>query len=213
MEDSLTDIPNLNFSSFGDEEVEEQIQENVGEISEESKDIKGKEEGGVIHNFISNIMSPRSGDEEVEEQIQENVGEISEERKDSTEGGVINNFISNLMSPRAGDASNNGKNNFLDEDNNKEDIASEQSGNSVSGSGGIINNFISNIFHPTENINAVEINEENSSGEGQKGGVVQENETASVLDNIVSHLPTPLADDAVPATDEASMLIHSIVHD
>ncbi|XP_009804824.1 uncharacterized protein LOC107824352 [Nicotiana tabacum] len=169
MEDSLTDIPNLNFSS--------------------------------------------SGDEEVEEQIQENVGEISEERKESKEGGVINNFISNLMSPRAGDASNKGKNNFLDEDNKKEDIISEQSDNNGSGSGGIINNFISNIFHPTENINAVEINQENSSGEGQKGGVVQENETASVLDNIVSHLPTPLADDAVPATDEASILIHSIVHD
>ncbi|XP_016509500.1 uncharacterized protein LOC107826969 isoform X2 [Nicotiana tabacum] len=195
MEDSLTDIPNLNVSSSGDQEVEEQIQENVGEVSEENKDSKGKEEGGLINHLISNIMSPRAGDEEVEEQIQENVGEISEERKDSKEGGIINNFISNLMSPRAGDASNKGKNNFFDvkdEDNNKEDRASEQSGNNYgSGSGGIINNFISNIFHPTEN--AVEINQENSSREGQKGGVVQENETASVLDNIVSHLPTPLA--------------------
>ncbi|KAK4359234.1 hypothetical protein RND71_021463 [Anisodus tanguticus] len=172
MEDGISDIANFGFSNSEDQEVEKTNQENVGEISEESKgDHKGKEEGG----------------------------------------GLINHLISNLMSPRAGEPRNKESNDLFDvkDEHKKEDIASkveEKSGNE-SGGGGIINNLISNIFHPTEN-------QENNSGEEQKGEVKKkEEESGSVLDNIVSHLPTPLADDAVPATDEASILIHSIVHD
>ncbi|XP_059306912.1 uncharacterized protein LOC132058427 [Lycium ferocissimum] len=176
MEDGISDIANFGFSNSRGQEVEEENQENVGEISEESKGEKGKEEGG----------------------------------------GIINHIISNLMSPRAGEARNKERNDLFDvkDENKKEDTASkveEKSGNE-SGGGGIINNLISNIFHPTES--SVENQENNSTGQGQKDEMKKtEEESGSVLDNIVSHLPTPLPDDAVPATDEASILIHSIVHD
>ncbi|KAK4342688.1 hypothetical protein RND71_038504 [Anisodus tanguticus] len=150
MEDGINDIANFGFSNSRDQEVEEKSQENVGEISEDSKGgDKGKEEGG----------------------------------------GLINHIISNLMSPRVGEANNKEKNNIFDvkDEDEKEDIAckvEEKSGNE-SGGGGLINNLISIFFQPTENAVG---NQENNSGEEQKN-------------------------DAVPATDEASILIHSIVHD
>ncbi|CAN4080690.1 unnamed protein product [Withania somnifera] len=166
MEDGICDIADFGFTNSGDQKVEELNKENVGDISEASKGEKGKEEGGLI-----------------------------------------NNLISNLLSPRAGEAGNKERNDLFDvkDEDNTEDIEGKSCDDS--GGGGIINNLISNIFHPTEN--SVE-----SSREGQKGEIKKnEEESASVLDNIVSHLPIPLADDAVPATDEASILIHSIVHD
>ncbi|KAH0638925.1 hypothetical protein KY285_035511 [Solanum tuberosum] len=134
---------------------------------------------------------------ELKEESQENVGEMS---KGDKEGGVINNLISNLMSPRAGEPKNKERNDLF------EAYDKEKSSDESNGGGGIINNLISNIFHPTEN--SVE-NQEVQKGEMKK----TQEESGSVLDNIMSHLPTPLADDAVPATDEASILIHSIVHD
>ncbi|KAK6779787.1 hypothetical protein RDI58_021971 [Solanum bulbocastanum] len=143
-------------------------------------------------------FSNSEGDQELKEESQENVGEMS---KGDKEGGVINHLISNLMSPRAGEPKNKERNDLF-EANDK-----EKSGDESNGGGGIINNLISNIFHPT-NENSVE-NQEVQKGEMKK----TEEESGSVLDNIMSHLPTPLADDAVPATDEASILIHSIVHD
>ncbi|KAH0635845.1 hypothetical protein AABB24_015620 [Solanum stoloniferum] len=142
-------------------------------------------------------FSNSGGDQELKEESQENVGEMS---KGDKEGGVINNLISNLMSPRAGEPKNKERNDLF------EAYDKEKSSDESNGGGGIINNLISNIFHPTEN--SVE-NQEVQKGEMKK----TEEESGSVLDNIMSHLPTPLADDAVPATDEASILIHSIVHD
>ncbi|KAH0737527.1 hypothetical protein KY290_036232 [Solanum tuberosum] len=142
-------------------------------------------------------FSNSGGDQELKEEGQENVGEMS---KGDKEGGVINNLISNLMSPRAGEPKNKERNDLF------EAYDKEKSSGESNGGGGIINNLISNIFHPTEN--SVE-NQEVQIGEMKK----TEEESGSVLDNIMSHLPTPLADDAVPATDEASILIHSIVHD
>lgn len=149
--------------------------------------LKKKMEDGMsdIANF--------GGDEEVEE----NVGE---ERKGNEEGGVINNLISNLMSPIGAGVQAKVK----ERDDLFEVKDEEKNGGDNTESGGIINNLISNIFHPVEN-------QENNKIEVQ--GQLTEEESGSVLDNIISHLPTPLADDAVPATDEASILIHSIVHD
>nr|GEX97044.1 hypothetical protein [Tanacetum cinerariifolium] len=49
------------------------------------------------------------------------------------------------------------------------------------------------------------------------GGEVVEDGGAEVVDNIVAKLPTTLSEDKVPASappaDEASILIHSIIHD
>ncbi|KAM3381191.1 hypothetical protein P3S68_006764 [Capsicum galapagoense] len=173
MEDGMSDIANFGFSnSSRDQNVEEQIQENVGEISEESKGDKGKDEGGLINRLISNLMSPRAGEARNKER----------------------NYLFEVT----------------DEDR-KKDIASkveEKSGNDDSGGGRIINNLISNIESSKEK------QEDRSSGEKQKDVMKKtEEDTASVLGNILSHLPIPLADDAVPATDEASILIHSVVHD
>uniref|UniRef100_A0A7N0TXR8 Uncharacterized protein n=1 Tax=Kalanchoe fedtschenkoi TaxID=63787 RepID=A0A7N0TXR8_KALFE len=56
-----------------------------------------------------------------------------------------------------------------------------------------------------ENGEAMNFVDEEDAGGGSGGG--------SIVDNIVSHLPLTLSDDALPATDEASILIHSIVHE
>lgn len=52
----------------------------------------------------------------------------------------------------------------------------------------------------------IEENEQSEAERAEDGG-------GSIIDNIVSHLPASLQENAVPATDEASILIHSIVHD
>ncbi|XP_047937954.1 uncharacterized protein LOC125185468 [Salvia hispanica] len=58
--------------------------------------------------------------------------------------------------------------------------------------GGVLSGLIAGILHPTQESDETE---------------------TSLMDNIVSHLPAPLSDDAAPATEEASILIHAIVHD
>ncbi|KAF5196807.1 hypothetical protein FRX31_013606 [Thalictrum thalictroides] len=84
------------------------------------------------------------------------------------------------------------------------------------GGGGVFNNLISNIFH------------QNGSGGDQDkkedgNGVVEENKKVKVdkveesgggiINNIVSNLPISLPEEAAPPPDEASILIHSIIHD
>ncbi|XP_042066896.1 uncharacterized protein LOC121810063 [Salvia splendens] len=62
--------------------------------------------------------------------------------------------------------------------------------------GGVLSGLIAGIFHPS-----------------QESDEAEAESSASLMDNIVSHLPAPLSDDAAPATEEASILIHAIVHD
>ncbi|KAK6152540.1 hypothetical protein DH2020_015175 [Rehmannia glutinosa] len=153
--------------------------------------------------------------EEEEEKQRVDAKEIEEEDQNPS-GGVISNFISALVT----------KDN--DEEENKQEEEKE---------GGIISHLISNLVSP---LSLKVMKEDNVStlGEEKKGGGVfdnlisgilhqsggekdegnekvetEANESKGLIDNIVSHLPTPLADDAVPATEEASILIHSIVHD
>ncbi|GAV73600.1 hypothetical protein CFOL_v3_17084, partial [Cephalotus follicularis] len=62
-----------------------------------------------------------------------------------------------------------------------------------------------------EIVNVAEKNEQEKSkneecGGGRGGG-------GGIIDNIVSHFPISLPGDAAPLPDEASILIHSIVHD
>ena len=127
---------------------------------------------------IANFGFSNSGeDQELEEKNQENVGEM----RNGKEGGVINNLISNLMSPRAGEPKNKERNDLFEASDTEKSVYESN------GSGGIINNLISNIFHPT-NENSAE-NQEIEKVEMKK----TEDESGSVLDNIMSHLPTPLA--------------------
>ncbi|XP_057801139.1 uncharacterized protein LOC131016461 [Salvia miltiorrhiza] len=75
--------------------------------------------------------------------------------------------------------------------------------------GGVFGNFISGILHPSgggdEREGSAAVDEREGSAASDGGG--------GLIDNIASHLPAPLSDDAAPATEEASILIHSIIHD
>ncbi|CAI9758876.1 unnamed protein product [Fraxinus pennsylvanica] len=154
MDEAVTEIKDLVFS------------ENEEKESVEST-------GGVLKNLVSN---PNEEEEE--------------------ERGVVSNFISNLISPKSsprlrGDMDSKEKCGDLGfKDESGEDLGG--------GGGGFVKNLVSSIFHQSE-------------GEGEEKEKVEEKR--GVIDSLVSHLPTSLADVAAPATDEASILIHSIVHD
>ncbi|KAF8081107.1 hypothetical protein N665_0907s0029 [Sinapis alba] len=75
--------------------------------------------------------------------------------------------------------------------------------------GGVLNNLISNLIGTTTTT------VDNKSGENiQKSEVEDEDEKkkessgAGILENIISHLPDDIE---VPTTEEASMLIHSVI--
>ncbi|OMO84954.1 hypothetical protein CCACVL1_10510 [Corchorus capsularis] len=94
--------------------------------------------------------------------------------------GFINHFISNLVTGGGGDA---------DEENEPDGGKKEEQG------GGILDHIISNLVGEETKT------EKTEEGEGGGGGFI---------DNIVSHLPTSLPDDAAPTTDEATILIHIV---
>ncbi|CAM8971511.1 unnamed protein product [Rhodiola kirilowii] len=58
-----------------------------------------------------------------------------------------------------------------------------------------------------ENGEAIDFDKEENNNSGSN--------TDSIVDNIVSHLPPVvlISDDAAPTTDEASILIHAVVHE
>ncbi|CAA3025273.1 Hypothetical predicted protein [Olea europaea subsp. europaea] len=118
--------------------------------------------------------------------------------EEEEEGGVVNNFISKLISP----GSSPRLRGHMDSKEKGDDLGfKDESGEDLGGGAGgrgFVKNVVSSIFHQ-------------SKGGGEEKERVEEK--LGVIDSLVSHSPTPLADDAVPATDEASILIHSIVHD
>ncbi|KAF8095866.1 hypothetical protein N665_0321s0040 [Sinapis alba] len=80
------------------------------------------------------------------------------------------------------------------------------------GNGGILNNLISNLMGATTTTTTTTVDEK--SGENiQKSECEDEDEKkkessgAGILGKIISHLP----EDAVPTTEEASILIHSVI--
>ncbi|XP_059461490.1 uncharacterized protein LOC132190497 isoform X2 [Corylus avellana] len=82
------------------------------------------------------------------------------------------------------------------------------------GGGGLISHLISNLVSPiSPKVGKVEAFDGN-------GGLLKQGKTedeggggGGVIENLVSRLPSPLQDDVAPTTDEASILIHSIIHD
>ncbi|OUZ99160.1 hypothetical protein BVC80_9077g102 [Macleaya cordata] len=146
-------------------------------------------------------------------------------------GGIINNLISNLFHQNEGEGEGGGEEKEKSTvegkgvvDDGKEQVQEEcVNGEMELGGGGIINNLISNFFYQNE-------------GEGEGGGEEKEKSTVEgkgviddgkeqvkkveepgggggIINNIVSHLPVSLQDSSVPVNDEASILIHSIIHD
>ncbi|KAK9196178.1 hypothetical protein WN943_004306 [Citrus x changshan-huyou] len=141
-------------------------------------------------------------------------GKDDEERK----GGLLDHIIHNLvspLSPRAGDVNQKKDEVFGSKDigarsENEGSGSEEEVGNVNSGGGGLIKNVIPNFFRPSEQAQVTENEKKNEEvkkdDEGGGGG-------GSIIGNIVSHLPTSLPGDVAPTTDEASILIHSIIHD
>lgn len=175
------------------------------------------------------IHSEQGEDKEVDAEKKSMIGG-TEEEEEKGGGGIITHLIS-IVSPRSapkgGDAGKR-KGEFKVDDvgNGEFSNKSEKEGGGENGNGGVFSNLISNFF-----------NQSNGSGEGGGGGgevdeVNKEDEKdignkrmktaeeaeeggggGGIIDNIVSHLPTSLPDDAAPTTDEASILITSIVKD
>ncbi|KAK1563331.1 hypothetical protein Q3G72_026160 [Acer saccharum] len=187
MEDGLQDI---NLSLRGDEDVEEKRE--TAEVEDGGGGGGGGEErrsGGLLDNLIHNLVSPLSPKtvhkrvDEVEKVFERSENESSKRTK--TE---------------------------------KDHVGGD-------GTGGVIKNVISNLFHSNEDQNEKKNNNEE---EEEVVKVVEENGKVKTeeeegggggggggfIDNIVSHLPASLLDDrAAPTTDEALILIHSIIHD
>ncbi|KAM0994433.1 hypothetical protein ACFX2A_010094 [Malus domestica] len=178
------------------------------------------------------IHSEQGEDKEVDAEKKIMI-EGTEEEEEKGGGGIITHLIS-LVSPRSvpkGGDDGKRKGEFEVDDvgnggfSNK--LEREGGGGGENGNGGVFSNLISNFF-----------NQSNGGGGGGGGEVDEVNKEAEkvtkdignkrmktaeeaeeggggggIIDNIVSHLPTSLPDDAAPTTDEASILITSIVKD
>ncbi|PON42498.1 hypothetical protein PanWU01x14_281400 [Parasponia andersonii] len=179
------------------------------------KDQEAKVEGdhgnssGLIEHFLPELVSGK----EDEKQEQES------DKDDEKRGGLITHFIANLVSPKSPETGEFKAQSG--ETRNGDDSKSEEEDVGIS-RGGLVNNLISNLFHRNgggkrgveESEEKKEVDDdgrrdkkpkgEEESGGGGGGGIIEA---------IVSHFPTSLPDDAVPSSDEASILIHSIVRD
>ncbi|KAJ7961179.1 Mitogen-activated protein kinase kinase kinase [Quillaja saponaria] len=204
MEDSVTESESLILPL----NLSPKVGLQEGDDHEEQQGDRGGERPtGFFNKILSNIVSKGEGEGDGKEEASEGVKD-----EGKVGGGLINNLISNEvhhpLSPKAGEVTENGV-------SKSEEVV----GSGVNG-GGIINNLICNLFHQSEYegeenqkrnegkevTNGVVENEQGKKEEGESGG-------GGIIDHIVSHLPTSFPDDAVPTTDEATILIHSIIHD
>ncbi|GAA0172999.1 hypothetical protein LIER_41439 [Lithospermum erythrorhizon] len=213
MEGGGPEIENMVFSNNlnesvngeGEKKQEDKKESEVAEVNGESE--KGS---GVISNFISAFVSTRGKDEQ-EENVQVNKSDaINEVDKEEKEGGLLNHLISIVTPNQHGNytGSDDGENALNSEvgsgkNENQEKIVEDEDG----GGGGVIRNFISNIMHHNNG-------ENNKSGED--GQLIEDGGGGGKVESGDSHLPTKNdAGDRLtePGIEEASILIHSIVHD
>lgn len=182
---------------------------NHGPNGGEAKGGEGRASNGIINNLKIPVFS--SG---AEERCEDKEADKGEEKS----GGLITNFI-NLVSPRSTKAGEFTKRKVEDEveveveageivngKTDQEDVGCGENG------GGVISNLISNFFNPSEEDKEAEKvkdvgNKRLKMDEEEGGG------GGGLIDNIVSHLPRSIPDDAAPTTDEASILLHSLVKD
>ncbi|GMN40405.1 hypothetical protein TIFTF001_009628 [Ficus carica] len=125
--------------------------------------------------------------------------EEEEEEEEKRSGGIIANLISNLVSPLSPKAGQ---------------VSSAQNGEEAGQNGQVssVSNLISNLFHHSaDGKQGDDLKKKKVDNEGKEKD--EETGLVGIIDNIVSHFPTSIPDDAVPTTDEASLLIHSIVKD
>ncbi|KAI4356046.1 hypothetical protein L6164_000099 [Bauhinia variegata] len=131
--------------------------------------------------------------------------EENKEGEECSENGVVNNLISSLMAPMS----------FITEqvtehENGDEASSSERGAETENGGNeGLISNIISNIFHQTDEENRVVEKNEKMETEQESSG----NGGGGIIRNLVSHLPPSDQDGAVLTSDEATILINSLVCD
>lgn len=205
-------------------------EQRVEQVRDEAEEIEGEKDRpiGLINNLISTMGFVTGGDDgEINEEKNRSGGLSGEERnieEEKESGGpknhLISNLVSPLLSPRVREVSNKRKADEFETESKQENKrgdglsskAVEEFGGSSSGGGGIFKGLISNIFHQ----------DQDQGGGGGERKVKDVNQGAEqgkserrsgFVESLVSSLPTPLAEDAAPATDEASILIHSIVHE
>ncbi|XP_024019185.1 uncharacterized protein LOC21391308 [Morus notabilis] len=155
----------------------------------EAKDHEDHQEGSSNHFLPKVICGMGSGEEREDEKKR---------------GGVMSHLISNFVSPPSPKAAQNGEvQNGVFVSKSEEDVGNH---------GGIMNNLISKLFNHSEDVKQGDDEGSSEKKKVDKGRKKEENEEESG-DNIVSHFPTSIPDDAVPTTDEAFILIHSIVKD
>ncbi|XP_059461489.1 uncharacterized protein LOC132190497 isoform X1 [Corylus avellana] len=145
-----------------------------------------------------------------------NLSPRGDDDQDRPSTGFINHLLCNLVS-------GGGRGGGREEEEEKEDDEKKRSINvsevededkAKGGGGGLISHLISNLVSPiSPKVGKVEAFDGN-------GGLLKQGKTedeggggGGVIENLVSRLPSPLQDDVAPTTDEASILIHSIIHD
>ncbi|GMN20942.1 hypothetical protein TIFTF001_045408 [Ficus carica] len=139
----------------------------------------------------------RRDHEDQEDAKKKDLEDTEEEEKRS--GGIIANLISNLVSPLSPKAGQ---------------VSSAQNGEEAGQNGQVssVSNLISNLFHHSaDGKQGDDLKKKKVDNEGKEKD--EETGLVGIIDTIVSHFPTSIPDNAVPTTDEASLLIHSIVKD
>ncbi|VFQ90994.1 unnamed protein product [Cuscuta campestris] len=164
-----------------------------------------------VENRVDDLMKSR--DEE------ESSGGVAGEESNNT--GVIKTFISALISTVKDDEDEEEEKGQGDWENDAEGtgggaLGEETGGSGGGGGGGIVdNNLISNFSNQSEASSGDkgEDAKQSISGENEQTNADHGGSGSSVLATIVSHLPKPMSDGVTPTTEEASILIHSVVHD
>ncbi|XP_027067140.1 uncharacterized protein [Coffea arabica] len=202
-------------------------EQRVEQVRDEAEEIQGEKERpmGLINNSISTIGSVTGGDDEEKNGSGGLSGEERNIEEEKESGGPINHLISNLvspiLSPRVREFSNKRKADEFESESKQEDKRGdglpsksvEEFGGSSGGDGGILKGLISNIFHQDQDPGVIGGEERKVKDVNQGAEQVKSERGGGLVESLVSSLPTPLAEDAAPATDEASILIHSIVHE
>ncbi|KAL8120350.1 uncharacterized protein LOC141661552 [Apium graveolens] len=165
-------------------------------------------EDSITENEKQQVLSSREHEDEKEGAAKEVNIKVVEDNK-SGAVGFINQFISNFTQ---GEEEKQGKEEINDDvedktigpgdkeqEENKARVESEEDNKQM------ISNMVSSPHEKQAGKAGDEFLED--------GKTQPEKDGNGVIDNILSNLPTPLPDDAAPASDEASILIHSIIHD
>ncbi|RZC78112.1 hypothetical protein C5167_002299 [Papaver somniferum] len=240
MEDSITETElktgTEDFNQMDDGEV---MKPSTEQSKQEEEEEGSKRSGGIVNHLISNLVTPSSprlprGLSNGFSATTEADYKEDEENNSSVDvemgGGIINNFISNIFqsSTAEGDQgemkeNHNNIEGVTDVEERKDQEHMEVEVSAGSG-GGIINNLITNLFHQNESNGSQEagvgkektseaegVHDKALSSEGNGEHVKMEEEKSN--GGIISNLVSNLEENYDPGNDEASIMIHSIIHD